>query len=100
MHTCSIAMALTVLASCAPDAGAPRPEADSGSLMTSAEQFGRPPVLSGIPRWSVEDPAPPFDLCFGQGVAAGDLDGDGFRDVIVAEGPCGLDPATQGRIAI
>jgi hypothetical protein len=58
------------------------------------------PVLSGVALWTVEDPAPPFDLCFGQSVAAGDLDGDGFRDVIVVEGPCGLDDTTQGRIAI
>lgn len=88
-----------VLTACA--SGAPRSEGVADDVPPSTvERHGRPPVLSGHPLWAVDDPRPDPDLCFGVAVAAGDLDGDGHRDVIVASEVCAADSPAQGRVTI
>jgi hypothetical protein len=54
--------------------------------------------LSDVPRWTATGPS--ANNCFGASVATGDLDGDGRRELIVAEPPCVWQPAAPGRVAV
>jgi Lysyl oxidase/FG-GAP-like repeat len=121
MNKLSVTLALIGSASCAPATdpapaaatevslagsdpqrhGEPGSDAPGGHDLNGAERR-RSRELSGIPVWTVESATDDPSACFGVAVAAGDLDGDGHRDVIVAEGVCQFtfDTAVQGRIAI
>ena len=81
-----LAGALGALAGCAP-------AADDWLVAASGTRF-----LSDTPRWYAAGPA--AESCFGASVATGDLDGDGYRDLVVAEPPCIWQPVTQGRVAV
>jgi hypothetical protein len=110
MRKLSIASALVLIVSCAPGPGAPGPEPGTSgadpsvgwSPEAAVERCGRSPALNNRALWTVEGETVDPDHCFGAAVAVGDLDGDGYRDVIVGEAPCLLSPTTvrQARIAI
>ena len=105
MSKLSVGLALILIASCASCTGAadPAPSHELRADPSDAaglEQHRRDPVLSGRALWTAEGAAPDSGRCFGVAVAVADLDGDGYRDVIVGEAPCLLAPLTPIRIAI
>ncbi|RKH88223.1 alpha integrin [Corallococcus sp. AB045] len=76
-----------------PDAGVP----DAGS-QDDAGTAG--PTLSETPRWQVEGDGLDAKECFGRGVALGDLDGDGRKDLVVISPPCTSGPTNPGRVMV
>ncbi|RJS21282.1 alpha integrin [Corallococcus sp. H22C18031201] len=58
------------------------------------------PVLSDTPVWEVEGDPAHVGGCFGRSVAVGDLNGDGFKDLIVVSPPCSAASLDPGRISI
>jgi hypothetical protein len=108
MRKLSIAPALVLIVSCAPGPRAPDPEPGASgadpsvgsSPEAAVERHGRAPALNGRAMWTVESDTVDPDRCFGAAVAVGDLDGDGYRDVIVGETPCLLSSAPVRRVRI
>lgn len=119
MSRYAIAVVVSVIGGC--QVGAPAPSAEStGDPSTSARSGAtadpsaaptiaaapaidarhRPPVLSSKPLWAVSEPNSAENGCFGNSIAVGDLDGDGHRDVIVAQQQCLFGTVIPGRIAI
>lgn len=94
-----LAVVSLLVVSCAPDPGASS-RAPSSASEVSIEHRHRQPVLSGEPIWAAEGALHETGRCFGAAVAVGDLDGDGYRDVVVGETSCFGAPLTQGRLAI
>lgn len=57
-------------------------------------------AMTTEPAWSVTGPLDTSGACFGAAVAVEDLDGDGRRDLVVAELGCFFDRFAPGRIGI
>lgn len=108
MNKLSAALTLALFASCSfggGGGGVPDPESKPALAADSRgapgpERYSKPAVLSDRAVWAVEGATTDLTRCFGAAVAVGDLDGDGYRDVIVAEGQCSSLPVLPGRIAI
>lgn len=102
-----IVMICICAAACAP--GAPNVDSSTESMDESAEsaesieslRAHRAPVLRNRAIWTVSGARTDDGGCFGDAAVVGDFDGDGRRDVIVAEGECDdADLPYAGRLAV